>query len=417
MNLKGKLLLIDPGSRFIRMGVLDFHSDGAPDLVFVKAYESKGINNGSISSRGEFAAALRNAYENCRHDSGIGSFKEIWVGHSGQSTRSDNITEEAKLRHNVPITLRLEKQMMKNAESRIPGDSQLLHSFRQFLFLDGVKIESDSRLLGMNLLARYHVIFSKKDVINNFRAAFRDAGLKLSRFLFNGYTASLAVGHAEEFNLGCMVIHLGHSTVDYIVYQEGQPYITGSLNDGWRRVIREVAMGESLSDENAEKAIRDYGVAHDIDPSQDTTLDVINLFGETSQVTRRHLAIIMSATIEEIFTIIRDRLKDTICRGHLPGGILLTGGGALTRGIAYSAVSVFGVHTRVEYPSLPWIKQEYEPEWAPLLGMAKEASENIFYVPIPEKTSERIGFFGSRLFKRMFPKSAQDIDPEGEPEK
>ncbi len=417
MSLKGKLLFIDPGSRFIRMGVLDFHSDGAPDLVFVNSYESKGINNGSVSSRGELSDSLRNAYEKCRSDSGISSFKEIWVGHSGQSVRSDNITEETKLGHNAPITARLEKQMMKNAESRIPVDSQLLHSFRQFLFLDGVQIESDSRLLGMNLLSRFHVVFSKKDVINNFRAAFREAGLRPSRFLFNGYTASLAVGHAEEFNLGCLVIHLGHSTVDYIVYQEGQPFITGSLNDGWRRVIREVAMGASLSDENAEKVIKDFGVAHDIDPGQDGALDVINLFGQTSQVTRRQLAIIMSATIEEIFSIIRDRLKDTICRGHLPGGIFLTGGGALTRGIAYAAVSVFGVHTRVEYPSLPWIKQEYEPEWAPLLGMAKEASENIFYVPIPEKTGARIGFFGSRIIKGMFPKSAQANDPEGEPEK
>ena len=59
MSLKGKLLFIDPGSRFIRMGVLDFHSDGAPDLVFVNSYESKGINNGSVSSRGELSDSLR----------------------------------------------------------------------------------------------------------------------------------------------------------------------------------------------------------------------------------------------------------------------------------------------------------------------------------------------------------------------
>jgi cell division protein FtsA len=416
MKLKGKLLLVDPGSRQIRMGILDFQNDGAPELVFVKNYESKGLNNGSVSSRSELATSLRRAYEQTRNESGIDSFGEIWVGHSGQCIRSDNVTEESKLRHNVPVTARLEKQMMKNAESRIPGDSQLLHSFQQFSSLDGIRMSSACGLLGTNLLSRYHVVFSRKDVINNLRAAFRDAGLMPTRFLFNGYTASLAVGHAEEFNLGCLVIHLGHTAIDYIVYQEGQPYSTGSLNDGWRRVIRDVAMGVSLSDENAEKVIKSSGVAHDIDTGQDSPLNVPNLFGNPSPVTRRQLAVIMSTTIDEIFTLVRDQLKNTICRGHLPGGVFLTGGGALTRGVAYSAMGVFGVHTRVEYPSLPWITREYEPGWAPLLGMAKEASEKVFPVRIPKKTTARIGYFTSGVVRRMFPKSVQSIDPEGEPE-
>lgn len=417
MKIKGKLLFIDPGYRHIRTGILDFHPDGAPELVFTKSYDSAGINNGTISSRQEFSTAMRRAFESLRRDSGIDSFEEIWVGHSGQHIRSDNMTEESKLRHNVPVTARLEKHMMKKAEIGIPSDYQLLHSFQQFSSLDGVRMSSATGLLGTNLLSRYHLVFSRKDIINNLRAAFRDAGILPNRFLFNGYTASLAVSHAEEINLGCLVIHLGHSTVDYIVYQEGQPFMTGSINDGWQRVIRDVAMGVSLSVENAEKTMKSSGIAHDIDTNQDGPLNVPNLFGNPSPVTRRQLAVIMSSVIEDLFSLVRDQLKNTICRGHLPGGVFLTGGGAMTRGISYSAMGIFGVHTRVEFPTLPWLNREFDPGWAPIIGMAIEASEKVFPVQKSGKLSSRITGSTSSFLKRMFPKSRVKSDPEGEPEK
>ncbi|MBN1879561.1 hypothetical protein JW823_05565 [bacterium] len=417
MRIKGKLLFIDPGFRYIRTGILDFHQDGAPELVFIKSYESAGINNGTVSSRQEFSAAMRKAFENLRRESGIESFGEIWIGHSGQHIRSDNVTEESKLRHNVPVTARLEKHMMKKAEIGIPSDYQLLHSFQQFSSLDGVRMSSASGLLGTNLLSRYHLIFSRKDIVNNLRAALKDAGILPSRFLFNGYTASLAVSHAEEINLGCLVIHLGHSTVDYIVFQEGQPFITGSINDGWQRVIRDVAMGVSLSVENAEKVMKSSGIAHDIEGNQDGPLNIPNLFGNPSPITRRQLAIIMSTVIEDLFSLVRDQLKNTICRGHLPGGVFLTGGGAMTRGITYSAMGIFGVHTRVEYPMLPWGNQEYEPGWAPIIGMAKEASEKVFPVQVPRDMTSRVVTSTSGFLKRMFPRSRVRTDPEGEPDK
>lgn len=417
MKIKGKLLLVDPGCRHIRMGVLEFHPDGAPELIFMKAYPAAGMNNGAVSSRKELAESLRKAYESLRGESGVEQFGEIWVGHSGQHIRSDNVTEESKLRHNVPVTARLEKQMLSRSEAHIPSDYQLLHSFQQFSSLDGVRMNSSVGLVGTNLLSRYHLIFSRKAVINNLRAAFKDAGMNLDRILFNGYTASLAVSQSEELNLGCLAIHLGHSTIDYVVYQEGQPFMSGSISDGWSRVIKDVAMGVHISTENAEKVMMTAGNAHDIDADQDGPLNVTTLFGDPSRLTRRQLAIIMSASIDEIFAQIRDQLKNSICRGHIPGGVYLTGGGAMTRGITYSAMGIFGVQTRVEYPILPWGTREYDPGWAPVIGMVREASEKVSPVKQTDGVLAKIVVGTKDLGKRMFPGSKDLSDPEGEPEK
>jgi len=416
MKLKGKLLLIDPGSRHIRMGILEFHSDGAPELTYLQAYPAAGMNNGAVSSRKELAQVMRTSYEKFRGESGVDQFGEIWVGHSGQHIRSDNVTEESKLRHNVPVTTRLEKQMLGKAEVHIPGDYQLLHSFQQFSSLDGVRMNSSVGLLGTNLLARYHLIFSRKAVLNNIRAAFKDAGIQPTRYLFNGYSAALAVCQAEETNLGCLAIHIGNSTIDYIVFQEGQPFMTGSINDGWQRLIKDVAMGIQISMENAEKIIKSSGSAHDIDADQDAQLDVKTLFGDPSRLTRRQLAVIMSASIEKIFSQIRDELKNAICRGHIPGGVFLTGGGAMTRGITNAAMGIFGVQSRVEYPVLPWSTREYDPGWAPVIGMIREASDKIS--PVQEINGVFAKILGGTrdLGKRMFPGSVEPNDPEGEPD-
>ncbi|MCD4655850.1 cell division protein FtsA [bacterium] len=417
MKLKGKLLLIDPGCRYIRMGVLEFHSDGAPELIYMKAYLSAGMNNGAVSSRKALAESMRQAYESLRGESGVDQFGEIWVGHSGQHIRSDNVTEESKLRHNVPVTARLERQMLGKAEMHIPSDYQLLHSFQQFSSLDGVRMSSSTGLVGTNLLSRYHLIFSRKAIINNMRAAFKDAGIRPSRFLFNGYSSALAVSQAEEINLGCLAIHIGHSTIDYIVFQEGQPFMTGSINDGWHRLIKDVAMGIHISTENAEKIIMSSGNAHDIDADHDAQLNVTTLFGDPSRLTRRQLAIIMASTIEEIFGQIRDELKNSICRGHIPGGVFLTGGGAMTRGITTAAMGIFAVQTRVEYPVLPWSTREYDPSWAPIIGMIREASEKVSPVKETAGMLAKIVVGTRELGKRMFPGSEEPGDPEGEPEK
>ncbi|MBN1295815.1 cell division protein FtsA [bacterium] len=416
MKIKGKLLIVDPGSRFIRMGVLEFHSDGAPELIFMKAYPSGGLNNGTVSSRKELADALRQAYESVRGESGSEQFGEIWVGHSGQHIRSDNATEESKIRHNVPVTARLEKQMLARAEMHIPSDYQLLHSFQQFSSLDGVRMRSAVGLVGTNLLSRYHLVFSRKAVINNIRAVFKDAGMAFARFVFNGYAAALSVCQSEEMNLGCLVIHLGQSTIDYVVFQEGQPFMTGSINDGWHRVIKDVAMGVHISIDNAEKVMVSSGNAHDIDAEQDGPLNVTTLFGDPSRLTRRQLAMIMSSSIEEVFAQVRDQLKNSICRGHLPGGVYLTGGGALTRGITYAATGIFGVQTRVEYPLLPWSNREFDPGWAPIIGMVREASEKASPVKPSDGVLTKIVDGTRELKKRMFPNPPPG-DPEGEPEK
>ena len=276
---------------------------------------------------------------------------------------------------------------------------------------------SATGLVGTNLLSRYHLIFSRKAVINNLRAAFKDAGIQPSRFLFNGYTSALAVTQSEEISLGCLVIHLGHSTIDYIVYQEGQPFMTGSINDGWHRLIKDVAMGVHISTENAEKVMMSSGSAHDIDADQDGPLNVTTLFGDPSRLTRRQLSMIMAASIEEIFSQIRDELKNSICRGHIPGGVYLTGGGAMTRGITYTGMGIFGVQTRVEYPILPWGTREYEPGWAPIIGMVREASEKVSPVKQTAGVIAKLVDGTKELGKRMFPGSKDPDDPEGEPEK
>ncbi len=417
MKTGDKLLLIDPGFKNIHMGILLFEDIARPDLVYTNAFESSGMNCGRVSSLNDFSHAIRHAFESARKESGFDSFAEVWVGHSGEHIRYDNVTEEFTLKNNTPITERLEKQLMKKAEEHIPGDAQLIHSFKQFTLLDGVRMVNVKNMMGAKVASRYHVVFSLKNVISNLRKAFRSAGITPSRLLFNGYAASKAVAHEEEFKLGCLVIHLGHSTVDYIVYQEGKPFMSGSINDGWASVIRDVAMELKISEPDAEKAICDHGVAHNLDTAADIPLSITNLFDETQQPTKMNLAEAMNARIIELFNSVRDQLRNTICRGHIAGGVMLTGGGAMTQGIAHPAMEVFGVHARVEIPSLSWKARDFSPALAPIIGMTKEASHQITPVRIPQRPASRFKYYFSDYLGRMFPKKRDKNDPESEPSK
>ncbi len=225
----------------------------------------------------------------------------------------------------------------------------------------------------------------------------------------------MGVVGGEERSLGCMVLHIGATTCDYIVYQEGEPFISGSTNEGWSRLARDIAMAIQIPLDKAEDLMVNSGSTFDMGDGDEIPLNVKTLFGDPSRLTQRHLVKIMSCAAEEILVTIREQLKHTICRGHLSGGIIITGGGANTRGLVHSCNEIFGVPVRIGHPVLPWNPDEFHPDWSPIIGTAVLAAQEFTPRLRPESVGEWVTGPFMALCKRMFPSAKDPREPEGEP--
>ncbi len=416
MRSIGKLLLMDLGSKKVRTAVMSFEHDSRLSILFRKEIPSSGFIHGSIANLKDAAETIQSAVAMSLEGAHCRRFDEIWVGHSGEHIRSENVIAEQSLSYNHPVTRRIERKLKIRAEQSTPVDYQLIHSFRQFSSIDGIRRNSAIDLVGTNILSRFHLIYTRKTAINNIRNAFKMAGVMPARFIFNAFASSQSVLHSEEQYLGCLLIHIGASTCDYLVYQEGQPFLSGSVNDGWGRLTKDVAMGLQIPLETAERLIITEGTTYDITESDNGPLNVRTMSGDQSRLTRRHLAKIMRCAAEETLDRIQSLLKNFICRGHIPGGVCLTGGAAVTQGLIYNALETFGVPVRLGLPRLPWSQEEFPPDWAPIVGQAICAAQE--YQPKIKADSflEAATTKVSTLWKRMFPKAIDPHEPEGDPD-
>ena len=416
MKRSGNILLIDVGSSKIRTALFQYSSDGTCTLDHNGVSESTGFNCGTISEYRLAVQSLKIAVDSTFERAGLKKADEVWVGHSGSHVRSENVSEEIELAHNQPVTERIEKKMFQKASARVPKDHELLHCFQRCTLLDGIPRESPLNLIGNQLHSNYHVIYSRLPVVNNIRRAFKDVGLDVTRFLFNGYSASMSVLEPNDKALGCLLIHLGASACDYIVFQEGRPYLSGSINEGWSRLVKDIAMAIHVPPEEAERLMHLEGSTSEFVEREEQEVRTRTLFGDTKGVKRRSLNRIMSSAADDILISIRDNLKSTLCRAHLPAGVVLTGGAALTNGLVRTVMHVFGVQARIGLPVFPLNSSRFGPESAPLIGCACIAVSDLQLNPnAPESEAPILSAIKS-VGKKLFPGPKNPSEPEGEPE-
>ena len=119
-----------------------------------------------------------------------------------------------------------------------------------------------------------------------------------------------------------------------------------------------------------------HGTASLESVGEDETVQVPGVSGRpATQVSRRLLADIVEARMEEIFMLVRDRLG--VNRLDLGAGIVLTGGGALVDGAAELAERVFEIPVRVGTPGgvVGMIDGMDNPGYATAVGLARLAGD------------------------------------------
>ena len=414
MKRTGNLLLLDAGSKQIRSAVISYDNEDPFNVIYLGEHPSVGFNCGAVSDMKLASESIRAAITSSLSDAGIKKFHRIWMGHSGAHIRSENITEIHALTSNRIVTPSLEKKIYQRSCKHVPAHHYLLHNFLRSRSLDGIPRKQMIGLSGNRLVYKYHLVYTRLNVLNNIQETFKQAGYHLDRLVFNGHAASMGVVDNDEKYTGCLVIHMGSATCDYIVYQEGSPFLCGSINEGWERVAKDVAIGVQIPLEKAEALMTSDGSTSEIFIGEDQKLPVKTFFGAESRLTRRHLAKIMGCAVDEILCTIRDNIKDTICRGHLPAGVIFTGGGAHTNGLIYTAENVFGVPARPGDPVLPGDSREFTPAWSPVVGMLMTAAQEFKPEFKPEKALEYCLHPFRATWGRMFPVKDASQQPSEE---
>jgi cell division protein FtsA len=145
---------------------------------------------------------------------------------------------------------------------------------------------------------------------------------------------------------------------------------------GGSHITQDIAVGLRVSPEQAESIKKQYGHAIKSEVGEDEFF-TLRAFGEDQpiQVSRRELAHIIEARVDEIFSLLQQELRRSGYDALLPAGMVLTGGTSLLAGIRPLAARVLGMPVRIARPEnlVGLVDQLQSPSYTTSVGLLKWA--------------------------------------------
>lgn len=340
-------------------------------VVGVNAVPSRGMKRSQIINLEEVIETISESLDGAERMAGL-EVRSAWVGVGGahiQSLNSKGVVAVASPDQEI-TPLDVERVIEAARAVSLPSDKEIIHVVPNTYKVDSQDgIKDPVGMAGIRLESEVHVVTAMTVALRNLNRALENLGLHNNGFVFAGMAASEAVLTETERELGVCLIDIGAGTTSLSVYSDGSLMFSGSIPVGARLITQDIAQGCRLGMEVSEKiklslsgdsfrtlkpqtgeSKQDFNARKR--RSEELKLeDFTN--GELADVINKKTLIdgIIYPRVEEIFDLVRETLDSRRLLTEIPAGLVLTGGGAETIGIAQLAKQKFKLPCRVAIPS------------------------------------------------------------------
>ncbi|MEK9180725.1 MAG: cell division protein FtsA [Patescibacteria group bacterium] len=328
---------LDVGTSVIRVVVGKLTpEEKTPSIIGVGEASAAGIRKGIIVDVEEAVSSISQALEKAERMTGIP------IDHAIVSVGGAHVVCIES--HGVIAVSRADGEITENDIVRvvdasqaisIPPNREILHVIPKTFTVDGqVGIKDPLGMTGIRLEVDSQIIQVSVPFIKNLTKCIMRVGLEIDDLVLSPLAAAQAVLTKRQKELGCVLVELGAGTTGLVVFEEGELLHAAILPIGALHVTNDLAIGLRTTIDTAEVVKLEYGIAQKEKVKKDEEIDLRKLDkNEEGKVGRQHVAEIIQARLEEIFSLVNKELKILGRDGQLPGGAILTGGGANLEGI------------------------------------------------------------------------------------
>lgn len=329
---------LDIGSTAVRMVVgqrlvgekAGVHILGAVETV------SEGIARGIINSLEDAVSSVSGCLEQTERMTGV-PIRHAWIGVSGSHTLSQESRGVVGVsRSDGEIREEDVERAIEAARTvATPPNYEILHVLPRTFTVDGQGgVKDPVGMTGIRLEVDAQIVQALSSQMKNLTKCVFRAGLEIEDLVYSPLASALAVATPRQKELGVLIANIGGATTSLAVFEEGDLLHTTVLPIGSQHITSDLAIGLRTSIEVAERLKIEYGTARPTDVGKGENIDLAALGADHSEeVSRKYVAEIIEARVEEIFEKIEKELKRVARDGMLPAGVIFTGGGARLAGL------------------------------------------------------------------------------------
>ncbi|OGZ79171.1 MAG: cell division protein FtsA [Candidatus Staskawiczbacteria bacterium RIFOXYD2_FULL_37_9] len=225
----------------------------------------------------------------------------------------------------------VERVLQATKAINIPHNEEVLDVFpKEFIIDDQKGIKSPEGLTGIRLEAKVLLLCYFAPYFTNLTQAVLNSKIQINDVVPSPLAAANAVLTGQQKELGVALIDIGASTTSLCVFEEGELIHLAIFPIGSANITNDIAIGLKTDVAIAESIKKQHGTCMfgKIGPEQ--SKKKIEIFDKSDSLdfTKKDLIDIIEPRVSEILDLVQKELKKIGKQEQLPGGIVLTGGGA-----------------------------------------------------------------------------------------
>lgn len=364
---------IDVGTSKIVTIIASIADEDLPNVLGVAAVSSRGVRKGQIVDIEEATSTIVESLEGAERMAGY-SISSAFLSIDGAHITSQNS-------HGIVAVAEPHKEITTNDVARvieaakainIPSTREVLHVLPREFSVDSQEgIKDPIGMTGVRLEVNTHILTASCTTLRNLEKCASLVGIDVNGFVFGGLASATSVLTDTEKELGVVLIDIGGGTIDICIYIDGALSYSSVIPVGARNITNDLAIGLRISIESGEKIklLLNKKEAELVLPQEETSentkkskskdkkndeidLSSLHLPEGLTKVSRKTLTEgIIRPRLNEIFEMVGLEIKKSGFGGLTPAGVVITGGGAQTKGMIEAAKRNLAMQVRIGEPT------------------------------------------------------------------
>jgi cell division protein FtsA len=347
------VVAIDVGTTKICVLVAQKLCDDQITILGIGKAPSEGLKKGIVVNIGQTVRSIKAAVKEAELMSGT-TITSAYVGISGSHIHSINSQGVVPIKRGVVRVQDVGNVIAAAQAMPVPEGQYILHVLPQYFVVDNQEhVKDPIGMHGVRLEVMTHIIMGATALVADLVSCCEQAGVDVRDVILEPIASAVAVLTPDEQELGAGILDIGGGTSDFAVYQHGTIRHTKVIPVAGTQFTRDLAIGLRTTLEDAERIKREYGAADLSCAEKDTMIDAACIQGsERQRVPQEYVISILHARAQELFEFIRRDIDTFDIASSMAAGLVLTGGGALLRGLDVLARDMFRVPVRVGMPKI-----------------------------------------------------------------
>jgi len=334
---------IDIGTSGIAVAVLNRSCGARQEPLGFGFCASISMEKGRIDDPGNAAIAVQKAMDEARIAAGV-PFTSANVSIEGPElvTRHGSV-KQTIARRQVIEWRDLQKLQQHLCETVLPADWSVIQLVNIRFYIDDKHVVRPQGFRGRELGLSATVLAVPGSQMEQTRQCLRNVDLQVTQIVAGALAAAQAVLAGVERQVGVICVDIGAGMTKAVFINHGMLYHLSIFPVGAGNVTADLAVGLHTSLEASEKIKKEYGLG-----SIPGHVYVPNLSRTGYNVVPGALVHkIIRSRIEEILDFVKQFIENLKLVSSVPGGIVITGGGAQLSGLSRLAQDYWMMPVRI----------------------------------------------------------------------